>query len=117
MTIAQELENLEQLRNRGSLSEAEFAQAKARLLKAPPDAPLTKVSALNGLRRSSTDRWLGGVCGGLGSFSGLDTWLWRLAFTLMLILGGTGLLVYVLMWILVPLELTGESRALPAGQD
>jgi len=34
----------------------------------------------------------------------MDTWLWRLAFALMLILGGTGLLLYVLLWILVPLE-------------
>lgn len=32
MNLTQELENLEQLRNRGALSEAEFVQAKARLL-------------------------------------------------------------------------------------
>ena len=112
MTLAQDLENLEQLRNRGSLSEAEFAQAKARLLQAPAATPLAKASALNGLRRSTSDRWLGGVCGGLASFTGLDTWLWRLALTLLLILGGTGLLVYMLMWILVPLENAGEAISL-----
>jgi phage shock protein C len=112
MTLAQELENLEQLRNRGSLNDAEFTQAKARLLQTPSDTPLAKASALNGLRRSSTDRWLGGVCGGLASFTGLDTWIWRLALTLLLILGGTGFLVYVLMWILVPLESENEIRAL-----
>jgi phage shock protein PspC (stress-responsive transcriptional regulator) len=113
MALAQDIENLEQLRNRGSLSEAEFAQAKARLLQPPAATPLAKASALNGLRRSSTDRWLGGVCAGLGSFSGLDSWIWRLAFTLLLILGGTGFLVYVLMWILVPLESVDEVRSLP----
>ncbi|MEI8157897.1 MAG: PspC domain-containing protein [Burkholderiales bacterium] len=113
MSLAQDLENLEQLRNRGSLSEAEFAQAKAQLLQAPATTALSKVSALNGLRRSTTDRWLGGVCAGMASFTGLDTWLWRLAFTLMLILGGTGLLVYVLMWILVPMEPVGDARTLP----
>jgi phage shock protein PspC (stress-responsive transcriptional regulator) len=117
MTLAQDLENLEQLRNRGSLSEAEFEQAKARLLQPPADTPLAKASALNGLRRSTTDRWLGGVCGGLASFTGLDTWLWRLALTLMLILGGTGLLVYVLMWILVPLESANDARTLPNGHS
>ena len=106
MTLAQELENLEQMRNRGALSEDEFAQAKARLLQQPPIAPLSKVTALNGLRRSASDQWIGGVCGGLSNFTGMDTWLWRLAFALMLILGGTGLLLYVLMWILVPLEST-----------
>lgn len=108
MTLAQDLENLEQMRNRGGLSEAEFAQAKARLLQSPPVAPLSRVTALNGLRRSVTDRWLGGVCGGLADFTGLDSWLWRLAFTLMLILGGTGLLIYVLLWVLVPQE-SGEG--------
>lgn len=105
MSLAQELENLEQMRNRGSLTETEFQQAKARLLQtSAPATPLSKASALNGLRRSATDQWLGGVCGGLAAFSGLDTWLWRLLFALMFILGGTGLLLYVLLWILVPLE-------------
>ena len=105
MTLAQELENLEQLRNRGALSEAEFAQAKSRLLQ-PPVAAASRLNAtaLNGLRRSSSDQWIGGVCGGLARFTGLDAWLWRLLFALMLILAGTGLLFYVLMWILVPLE-------------
>jgi len=114
MTLAKDLENLEQMRNRGVLSEAEFEQAKTRLLQAPPVTPVLKASALNGLRRSATDQWLGGVCGGLSKFTGLDTWLWRLAFCLMVILGGTGLVAYVLMWILVPLESTDEISSLSA---
>ena len=92
------------MRARGSLTETEFAQAKARLLQPASEAPLSKISALNGLRRSRSDAWLGGVCGGLAVFSGMDAWLWRLVFTLLLLLGGTGLLVYLLMWILVPRE-------------
>ena len=112
MTLATDLENIEQMRNRGSLSETEYAQAKARLLQPPPTAPLCKVTVLNGLRRSATDRWLGGVCGGLSTFTGVDTWLWRLVFCLLVILGGTGLLVYALMWILVPLESAGDIRPL-----
>lgn len=50
--------------------------------------------------------WIVGwvACAGLARFSGVDAWLWRLAFTLLVIMAGTGLLVYVLMWILVPLE-------------
>jgi phage shock protein C len=104
MTLAQDLESLEQMRNRGALSEAEFAQAKDRLLQGAAPSPMARASALNGLRRSATDQWLGGVCGGLANFTGLDAWLWRLAFTLTLILAGTGLFVYLLMWILVPVE-------------
>lgn len=104
MTLAEQLTQLEQMRARGGLSETEFAQAKARLLQPAPAAPFSKISALNGLRRSRSDAWLGGVCGGLAGFTGMDTWLWRLAFTLLLLLGGTGLVVYLLMWILVPRE-------------
>jgi len=104
MTLAQDLENLEKMRDRGSLNEAEFAQAKSRLLQSHGQLDGTKALALNGLRRSSTDKWLGGVCAGLAQFTGLDAWLWRLAFTLMLIVGGTGFLVYLLLWILVPLD-------------
>jgi phage shock protein C len=106
MTLAQELENLEQMHNRGTLSEAEFAQAKARLLQQPTAAatPRPNATVLNGLRRSRSDQWLGGVCGGLAQLTGMDAWLWRLLFALLLIFAGTGLLFYVLMWILVPLE-------------
>ena len=54
------------------------------------------------LRRSRSDKMLGGVCGGLAPATGLPAWLWRLIFVLFVVCGGTGLLVYVLMWILVP---------------
>ena len=104
MTLSEQLNQLEQMRARGSLSETEFSQAKAKLLQPAPTAPLSKISSLNGLRRSRRDAWLGGVCEGLAGFTGMDTWLWRLAFTLLLLLGGTGLVVYLLMWILVPRE-------------
>ena len=75
MSLANDLENLEQLRNRGALSETEYSQAKARLLQ-QPETPRPNASSLNGLRRSNVDRWLGGVCGGLARFSGVDAWLW-----------------------------------------
>ena len=105
MTLAQELENLEQMHNRGALSEQEFAQAKARLLQTPVvTASRLNGTALNGLRRSRSDQWIGGVCGGLAQFTGLDAWLWRLLFALLVILAGTGFLFYLLMWILVPQE-------------
>jgi phage shock protein C len=115
MSLAEELTQLEQMRQRGSLNETEFAQAKARLLQPVPQAPLSKMAALNGLRRSRGDAWLGGVCGGLATFTGMDAWLWRLAFTLLMLLGGTGLLVYVLMWILVPQE--ADVHSLPLSSN
>lgn len=104
MSLAQELEQLEELRNRGSLSQAEFEQAKARLLQGGSGVSTAEITRINGLRRSLNDRWLGGVCGGLARFTGVDSWVWRLGFALMVILAGTGLLLYVLLWILVPAE-------------
>ncbi len=54
------------------------------------------------LFRSREDRMLGGVCGGLGDFLGLDaTWI-RLAFFLLIFGGGVGFWAYVVLWILIP---------------
>ena len=111
MTLAEQLTQLEKMRERGTLSETEFSQAKAKLLQPRPASGVSGITALNGLRRSRSDAWLGGVCGGLGVFTGMDAWLWRLAFALLVLLGGTGLVVYALMWILVPRE--DEVHRLP----
>jgi phage shock protein C len=55
------------------------------------------------LRRSRENRVLAGVCGGLGEFFGISPTWFRLAFLLALIPGGIpGLLIYILMWIIVP---------------
>jgi phage shock protein PspC (stress-responsive transcriptional regulator) len=103
MSIADELNKLEGLRQRGSLSEAEFLQAKAQLLESPPTPP-AGIAAINQLRRSSKDRWLGGVCGGLALSTGLESWVWRLGFVVLSFYAGAGLLVYLLLWIFVPSE-------------
>ncbi len=57
------------------------------------------------LRRSRKDRIVAGVCGGLAEFFGVSVFWFRLAFLIALIPGGIpGLLVYGLMWIIVPSE-------------
>jgi phage shock protein PspC (stress-responsive transcriptional regulator) len=62
----------------------------------------------NQLRRSRDNRWIGGVCGGLGEFFGLSPFWFRLLFFILLLPGGLpGFLPYVLLWIIVPVE-TGE---------
>ncbi|MGC1182502.1 PspC domain-containing protein [Legionella sp.] len=56
------------------------------------------------LWRSRRDRKIAGVCGGIGEYFKVDpTWI-RITFIIFLLLGGSALLIYVLMWILVPLE-------------
>jgi phage shock protein PspC (stress-responsive transcriptional regulator) len=58
-----------------------------------------------GLRRSRRNRMLAGVCGGLAEFFGISAFWFRLAMLLALIPGGVpGLLIYALLWIMVPSE-------------
>ena len=55
-------------------------------------------------RRSADDRWIAGVCGGLARVTGVESWVWRLVLTALLLFGGTGGLLYILLWIFVPAE-------------
>ena len=103
MPLADELIKLEQLHDRHGLTDEEFTRAKARLLEAPLSAS-SPSSKINGYRRSNTDRWFGGVCGGLAISTGVDSWIWRLIFTLLVFAGGTGILLYILLWIFVPTD-------------
>jgi phage shock protein C len=105
MTLSDELSKLSELRSSGSLTEEEFARAKDRLLQGGPAHPNDPmVSAVNSFRRSRSDRWFGGVCGGMARSSGMASWIWRLMFAALFICAGAGLLLYVLLWIFVPSE-------------
>ena len=117
MALTDELAKLEDLHRRGVLSDEEFARAKARLLDgaAASDGAAGPVpaaaAAINALRRSRGDRWIGGVCGGIGRATGIDAWVWRLLFALLALCGGAGLVLYVLLWIFVPAEAAGPGSA------
>jgi phage shock protein PspC (stress-responsive transcriptional regulator) len=111
MALSDELNKLDDLRQRGVLTDAEFAQAKARTLNGLPPTPASTptsadpvLAAINGLRRSRSDRWIAGVCGGMARSTGVESWVCRLIFAVLLLCGGAGLLVYVLLWIFVPTE-------------
>lgn len=56
------------------------------------------------LRRSRRDKMIAGVCGGLGAYFDRDSSWIRLLFILFLMLGGSAILVYVVMWLVVPLD-------------
>jgi len=102
MSLADELHRLDELRGRGVISDDEFNRAKARLIDGPAEAPA--LAAVNAFRRSSQDRWIAGVCGGLARVTGVESWVWRLVLTALLLFGGTGGLLYLLLWIFVPAE-------------
>jgi phage shock protein PspC (stress-responsive transcriptional regulator) len=99
MSTADEIAKLHDLLTKGAITQAEFEQQKARLLGSG-----TAHVAINRFRLSNRDRWIAGVCGGIGELSGVDSWVWRLIFALGLMLGGFSLLLYILLWILVPRE-------------
>lgn len=100
MSISIELERLAELHRSGRLSDDEYARAKASVLGSGPayTGPAPGMS----LRRSRNDRWFGGVCGGIARVTGLESWIWRLAFVGLAVCAGTGLLAYLLLWIFVP---------------
>lgn len=59
----------------------------------------------NKLRRSRQNRWIAGICGGLGNFFGLSAFWFRLLFFILLLPGGLpGLIPYLVLWLIVPLE-------------
>ena len=55
------------------------------------------------LRRSSDNRILLGICGGLGEFFGINPIWFRLAFIIAAIPGGLpGILLYLILWLIMP---------------
>jgi phage shock protein C len=105
MTLTDELGKLSELHANGALTEEEFKRAKERLLNSEHTRSSDPVaSVVNAFRRSRTDRWFGGVCGGIARSTGMESWVWRLLFAALFICAGVGLLLYVLLWIFVPSE-------------
>ena len=62
------------------------------------------------LYRSTTDQMLGGVCGGLGDYLGIDPTFVRIFFFVMIFGGGFGFWVYLVLWVLIPVEGDSEPR-------
>ena len=54
------------------------------------------------LARSMDDRMVAGVCAGLANYFNLDPSLVRLLFVLVFFLGGSALLIYLILWIVMP---------------
>jgi len=103
--LADELSKLSELHANGVLTEEEFKRAKERVLNTEQKRQVDPLaSAVNTFRRSRTDRWFGGVCGGIARSTGMEAWVWRLLFAALFICAGVGLLLYVLLWIFVPSE-------------
>jgi phage shock protein C len=71
------------------------------------------------LFRSRTDRWLAGICGGLGKYFNVDPTLIRVLFVLFALAVGGGILAYLILWIIIPLEpdTVTESAGAPPEEE
>ena len=56
------------------------------------------------LFRSNTDKMVAGVCGGLAQYLGVDPTIVRLVMLLLFFTGGAAIPIYLIMWIITPLE-------------
>ena len=61
------------------------------------------------LERSRRDRWIAGVAGGIGHHLGVQPSIVRIAFVVSTFAAGFGLVVYVLTWLLAPLETLADG--------
>ena len=59
---------------------------------------------------SDSDRKMMGVCGGLGEWLEIDPLLVRVAFILLALMGGLGILVYIVLWLLIPRAPDGAAE-------
>lgn len=56
------------------------------------------------LTRMEDGRMIAGVCSGLARYLGIDATAVRLIFVLLAIFGGGGLLLYLILWLIMPME-------------
>lgn len=54
------------------------------------------------LYRSSTDKKIAGVCGGLAEYFDMDPTLMRILWVVFVLAGGSGILAYIIAWIIMP---------------
>jgi phage shock protein PspC (stress-responsive transcriptional regulator) len=68
------------------------------------------------LYRDEENATIGGVCAGLGHYAGVDPVVIRILFVLMVILGGSGILVYIILWVVIPEAKTTAQKLQMRGQ-
>ena len=56
------------------------------------------------LYRSKKERIIAGVCGGLGEYFGIDPTIVRIIWVLLGLMGGSGIIAYIIAWIIIPEE-------------
>jgi phage shock protein C len=76
----------------------------------PPPPGQKRTHGPKRLYRDPENRAIGGVCSGLGAYFNVDPVWFRLAFVLAVIFAGTGILLYLILWIILPPARTVSER-------
>ena len=76
-----------------------------------PSEPPQPQPAQRVVRRSRSERVLAGVCGGVGRYLGVDPVLLRIAFIILALANGLGVIAYVVAWVAIPEERPGQPLA------
>ena len=85
----------------------------ARLAADAPPPPAYSAMPAKRLMRSSRDKKVGGVCAGLADYFDLDPTIVRVVWLLAIFLGGTGILAYLILWIVLPLAPASAAMTVP----
>ena len=103
MSMSDEIEKLHRLHSQGALTDEEFTLAKKRLIDGLGHAPQpereaaasakTEPNRLSQFMLSNSERWIGGVCGGLADLTQIPAWSWRVLFVLTALLHGLGVIM------------------------
>ncbi|MDQ4090998.1 MAG: PspC domain-containing protein, partial [Actinomycetota bacterium] len=62
----------------------------------------------NRLTRSTDDKVVGGLAGGLGRYFGIDPVVFRIAFVVLTLAGGSGIVLYLVGWLMIPDDAGGN---------
>ncbi|MFZ4262854.1 PspC domain-containing protein [Sphingobacterium sp. HJSM2_6] len=77
----------------------------------------TQLHTTKKLMRDMDDRVIGGVCSGLGVYFGIDSKWIRVIFILFFLFGGSGVLLYVVLWAVMPKALTRTDKMAMRGEE
>lgn len=86
----------------------------AKLAADAPGPAVTAAPPAKRLMRSSRNKKIGGVCAGLADYFDLDPTIVRVVWLLTILFAGTGFLVYLILWIVLPLAPAEVPTSVPA---
>src|SRR5205085_8186136 len=82
----------------------------------PPTAEPSQLRSEKQLMRSSTNKKVAGVCGGLAAYFGVSSTLVRVISFFVFLFTGVGIFLYPVLWIALPLAPTPQSGAVPQSE-